>query len=599
MFRHDLKHTGRTKYTGPPIPNLSWKYKLNDGIASSAAIHSDGTIYVGVGFDKFNLSDPNLYAFNPNGTLKWKFDGKHGFFSSPSIASDGTIYCVSNGDFLFSLKDSSTHADLNWKLRLEYFFGMCSPTIGNDGTIHVGSPSYYYFQINPDGTVKWRYKTEWCIISSPAIDDYGTVYIGSKDHNLYAFDESEQKLKWKYPTGKFYDGHLIDSSPAIGENGTIYFGTDPYGAFGQDPIQVETNFWAVNPNGTLKWIFETEDGVESSPATSEDGTIYFGSYDTYLYSIKDTSDKPILNWKYKTDGPIDGSPIIDGDGTIYFASRDSYLYALYPNGTLKWKFKADDGFESSPAIDSKGFLYIGSFDGYFYCIGTGKPDVGVEKIDIPSYISPRVIINPTVIIRNYRNTFQNFSIKCEIESNENIIYLDIKNINISGGISKELIFKPIKLSDELGVIYNVTATIQYNEDENPYNNVKTKKITTSKNFPPYKPTIYGPSIGKTGLEYSYVITTNDPNGDDVYYWISWHENYPVNSWEGPFKSGEEFKINYTYQNDGIYNLKIKSKDIHDGESEWANIRITMPKININSNMKIIFQYYKFIINKYL
>jgi len=582
MFRHDLKHTARTKYTGPPSPDLSWKYKTDDGIVSSAAIHSDGTIYVGAGFDKFNLKDRYLYAFNPDGTLKWKFDGTHGFFSSPAIGPDDSIYCVSNGDFLFSLEDADTHANLNWKTRLEYFFGLSSPTVGNDGTIHVGCPSYNYFQVNPDGTIKWSYKTDWCIISSPAIDDYGTVYIGSKDHNLYAFSEDEPQLKWKYEVGDFYDGHLVDSSPAIGNDGTIYFGTDPYGASGQNPIQVTTNFWAVNPNGTLKWVFETEDGVESSPAIGADGTIYFGSYDGYLYSVKDADNQGVLNWKFKTNDSIDGSPIVDGDGIVYFASRDSYLYALYPNGSLKWKFKAEDGFESSPSIDAQGYLYIGSFDGYFYCIGTGGSDVGVERINTPTYFPPGKTINPKAILRNYRENVQNFDVKCEIEKNGNIIYSDIQNIDITGGGTQEQIFSPFEIDNELGIIYNITITTIHSNDENQDNDIRIKKVITAENFPPDKPIINGPTRGKTGEEYTYKISTSDPNGDDVYYWILWYTGCPGVTWDGPYDSEEVIITNYTYQNDGLYILKVKSKDIYGEESDWATLEVRMPKNKLSN-----------------
>ncbi|MEM2641072.1 MAG: PQQ-binding-like beta-propeller repeat protein [Thermoproteota archaeon] len=78
----------------------------------------------------------------------------------------------------------------------------------------------------------------------------------------------EAKLKWKYAT----DG-LAYSSPAIGVDGTIYVGGGEY-------------LHAVNPDGTLKWRYKTEDAISSSsPAIGADGTIYVGSWDVYLCAI--------------------------------------------------------------------------------------------------------------------------------------------------------------------------------------------------------------------------------------------------------------------------------------------------------------------------
>jgi len=52
----------------------------------------------------------------------------------------------------------------------------------------------------------------------------------------------------------------------------------------------------------------------------------------------DTSkNKGTLKWKFETDGQIRSSPAIASDGTIYIESWDSYFYAINPNGTLKWK----------------------------------------------------------------------------------------------------------------------------------------------------------------------------------------------------------------------------------------------------------------------
>ena len=50
----------------------------------------------------------------------------------------------------------------------------------------------------------WDYSTNGSIISSPAIAN-GVVYIGSDDHNLYAFNAATGALLWSYTTGNFIE----------------------------------------------------------------------------------------------------------------------------------------------------------------------------------------------------------------------------------------------------------------------------------------------------------------------------------------------------------------------------------------------------------
>ena len=77
--------------------------------------------------------------------------------------------------------------------------------------------------------------------------------------------------KWAFKTGFF-----VDSSPAIGSDGTIYVGSR------------DNNLYAINPDGSKKWNFKTRFEVSSSPAIGSDGTIYVGSEDNYLYAIEET-----------------------------------------------------------------------------------------------------------------------------------------------------------------------------------------------------------------------------------------------------------------------------------------------------------------------
>lgn len=592
MFRHDLKHTGYTKYTGPPTPTLAWNYTAKDGIVSSAAISYDGTIYIGIGWNTSKTDDPHLYALNPNGTLKWKYQADDGFFSSPAITSDRMIYITCLDGRLYAIEDNITNGKLKWKTHLGYSFNLCSPALSKDGIIHVGSPGFKYYQIYPNGTIKWSYKTDWCIISSPAIDENDTIYIGSKDHYLYAF--KPDKLKWKFPTGKFYDGHLVDSSPAIGRDGTIYFGTDQYGAWGQTPIEVHTNFWAVNPNGTLKWLFETEDGVESSPAIGPDRTLYFGSYDGNLYAVYDNEKEGILKWKFKTNGPIDGSPIIDGDGIIYFASRDSNIYALYPNGTLKWKFTAEEGFESSPSIDDKGYLYIGSFDGNIYCIGTGNSDVGVSRIHISSHVKPGSIITPSATIRNYRKNSEIFNVSCKIFKEDEIIYSDIIQVDIPGGSSKQYNFSNWSINPIAEVEYKIIIKTHH-RDENPENNELSSITLSNPNNHPNTPVINGPTNGRANKEYTYTFYTTDKENDDIYYNIDWGDGDNIKTKTYP--SNKTISIKHKYNERGTYNIRAKAIDTFDDESEWGTLTITMLKTKTKlSYLKILLEKYPYLSN---
>jgi hypothetical protein len=79
-----------------------------------------------------------------------------------------------------------------------------------------------------------------------------------------------------------------------------------------------------------------------------------------------------LKWKFQINNWVDSSPSIGKDGTIYVGSWDSNLYAINPDGSLKWKFEIDDWIFSSPAIGKDGTIYVGSWDGNLYAINSGS-----------------------------------------------------------------------------------------------------------------------------------------------------------------------------------------------------------------------------------
>ena len=166
------------------------------------------------------------------------------------------------------------------------------------------------------GELKWQYKmgatNSYVRYSAPAIGADGTVYVGSYIGDVNAINP-DGTLKWSYRTGA-----QIISSPAVGADGTIYVGSyDDY-------------LYAINPDGTLKWRYQTGDSIESSPVIGVDGTIYVGSFDRYLYAINPDGT---LKWRYYTWSEFYSSPAIGPNGTVYIGSINLGFYAISPNGT--------------------------------------------------------------------------------------------------------------------------------------------------------------------------------------------------------------------------------------------------------------------------
>ncbi len=102
--------------------------------------------------------------------------------------------------------------------------------------------------------------------------------------------------------------------------------------------------------------------------------------------------------------------------------------------------------------------------------------------------------------------------------------------------------------------------------------------TVIANEPPETPTIDGPTSGKPGVSHDYTFMSVDPDGDDVYYMVSWGCCGPGADFHeyGPFESGVETTISKTYDEEGTYTISAYAKDINDAESDIATLEVTMP-----------------------
>lgn len=374
MFMHDSRHTGRATIDGPSTNAVQvlWSYKAPSRIKTSPTIGEDGTIYFGAGFL------PVCAVNHTTGTLKWCTEGGgDASVSSPTIASDGTIYMGARDNKLWAVRDNGPGAPLVlWRYKI-FLDGdiLSSPAIDpqgdavymscgclSTGFVHAMNPT-----APPTGELLWKLQIPKSTrTSAPAIDvtggSYqGTLYTGSTDGSLSAFSTRNAgvpagALKWTVllggkstrnnssplvrddgsicmgttvgvscvhpsdghilPGWPFFAGGQVSATPALGADGTLYFGTE------------KGTFYAVNPNGSLKWSMTDLGRFRSSPAIGANGKIYTAGGKT-VYCLNDNGAAGSIQWTYITGKPIQwSSPAIGANQTLYIGSSDHYMYAF-------------------------------------------------------------------------------------------------------------------------------------------------------------------------------------------------------------------------------------------------------------------------------
>jgi subtilisin family serine protease len=151
---------------------------------------------------------------------------------------------------------------------------------------------------------------------------------------------------------------------------------------------------------------------------------------------------------------------------------------------------------------------------------------------------------------------------------------------VAGLAALILSYNPNLTPDEVrNIIHDSTDWIETNKyiGNGRINAHKALLIASGVTLPPGKPSHpSGPTNGHTGTEYTYTVTTTDPDGDELYYLFSWGDG-TYSGWVGPFASGAIGSANHIWSKIGIYKIKVKARDSYGIESEWSDtLSVIMP-----------------------
>jgi outer membrane protein assembly factor BamB len=143
----------------------------------------------------------------------------------------------------------------------------------------------------------------------------------------------------------------------VGGDGTAYFGS------------ADRTFYAVHPDGSLRWAVPTGEIIDSAGLLDDQGRIYFGSGDGLLRAA-DAATGHIV-WTMPADDPkttgafinwFEGNVAIGPGGALYVPNDNFRVYAVdRSNGAPIWAFTMPDQTWSLPAVDVRaGDLFVGN-----------------------------------------------------------------------------------------------------------------------------------------------------------------------------------------------------------------------------------------------
>ncbi|MBU1563874.1 PQQ-binding-like beta-propeller repeat protein [Patescibacteria group bacterium] len=347
MFQGDLQHTGLSSYsgnaTGSPTSTPKWRYPLSTTGPNVPVIGPDGFVYVGTGSKLYKISpdgiisvfydgavralafasdgtvyitdSSGLYALTSDGQVIWKYS-IYINTTAPVIAPDGTIYIASDY-YLYALTPNGEQIWRNSTLSNGRWIR--SPVLDSSGNIYtvgqIGSNGIVYALNSLDGSIIWQ-TDPGSYYTALSLDDQGTLYVGSfsglASAGLYALNSTNGSQKWYISIGG-----ILGSVPAIHQD-TIYVGT-----------YHNNTFYSVNKlNEIVNWTYYfggDGDKISASPIIDSQGVIYIGSTSGMFYAINPDGS---LKWLAELSDEVWYSAVIDSNGVVYVGSADGNIYAF-------------------------------------------------------------------------------------------------------------------------------------------------------------------------------------------------------------------------------------------------------------------------------
>lgn len=344
--RGDRRHTGRSAFAGPSTATMRWSFDVHANVAGAPVVDAEGNVYVGSldhhvyaiapdGTERWSRDlggpvyatpalDPaagRLYVGADSdfffcldaatGEVIWHLRTEGDVDTGVAFAPDGSLVFAAGEDVWSVGRDGTARWRFHARIKI-----YSAPAVDDDGNVYVGAQDDHVYALASDGRLRWRFDADDDVDSAPVIGDDGTIFFGGDARRVHALDREGHEL-WRAEVGGYVRAPL-----ALGRSGDVLVPV-----FGPHPRLVSLDA----ATGEERWSFEVDAGnssdlgVGTAPLVDRDGNIYFGADDSYVYAITAAG---ALRFLFDTEDRVDSDPVLGTNGTLYFGSDDDHVYAV-------------------------------------------------------------------------------------------------------------------------------------------------------------------------------------------------------------------------------------------------------------------------------
>jgi len=361
MFMGDARHTGIAATASTDITKLKpvWRHRLAAEISASPVVAGNllyvaaenGNLYA---FDLTTHKQVWLYhAEGGTGSTPAFADGRlyvlsrDGYLAALDAATGKALWRFrTGGEARFGVPGGYGMPKTDGITPDPWDFWLSAPLV-QDGRVYFGSSDHHVYALDAiTGQEAWRFEADDSIHAAPALSD-GRLFIATWGTTLYALDAATGAKLWDFQGGKDADTGIFQgfsAAPTV-DGDTVYIGSrDGYmRAFD-------------TADGKLRWAYDAEKSWVLATAAVDADNLYFPTSDTTIFVAL---DKRTGQEKYRTDTRVwtYTSPVIAGD-YVFAGTMTGDLYGFDKRtGKIVWHYQTDEAkADALDLIDDAGKL---------------------------------------------------------------------------------------------------------------------------------------------------------------------------------------------------------------------------------------------------